>query len=83
MGSLSSVPSVPTTTVVQTAAPAPTTQEQTETVEPSAQEQAAEQRQRNLLSRNRGRLGTIATSFQGFLSENSGGGDARKTLLGE
>jgi len=44
--------------------------------------QESEERQRNLLRRNRGRLGTIATSFQGFLAPTNND-DGRKTLLGE
>lgn len=41
-----------------------------------------EQRVQNILSRNRGRLGTISTSFNGILSSLSNT-PVRKTLLGE
>ena len=41
-------------------------------------------RERNLLSRSRGRLSTIITGFGGILSRETGGASgARKTLLGE
>jgi len=42
----------------------------------------AEAREQSLLRRNRGRLGTIATSFSGFLSPKENN-SSRKTLLGE
>lgn len=42
----------------------------------------AEARQQSLLRRNRGVLGTIATSFSGFLQPKDTGSN-RKTLLGE
>jgi hypothetical protein len=42
------------------------------------------QREKNLLSRNRSRLGTIFTGFRGILSPSgTQGGAERKTLLGE
>lgn len=43
---------------------------------------ASEAREKTLLRRARGRLGTIATGLSGFLSDNNAG-EARKTLLGE
>tara|TARA_R110002095_G_C4234950_1_gene238403 strand:+ start:1119 stop:1385 length:267 start_codon:yes stop_codon:yes gene_type:complete len=88
MGSLASTPKVPQT---QSAAPpvssTPITSPTTTTSSPdqSASARAAqesEERTQSLLARGRGRLGTIATSFQGFLREVDQG-DARKTLLGE
>jgi len=42
----------------------------------------AEAREQSLLRRNRGRLGTITTSFSGFLSPKENNSN-RKTLLGE
>jgi hypothetical protein len=43
---------------------------------------ASDQREKNLLSRNRSRLGTILTSFRGILAPSDTDGK-RKTLLGE
>ena len=48
----------------------------------NADEVRAEAREQNLLSRSRGRLGTVQTSFRGLLSL-AGGNAGRKTLLGE
>ncbi len=43
-----------------------------------------EQRVQNILTRNRGRVGTIGTSFSGVLTAtNNAAIPARKTLLGE
>lgn len=86
MGSLSSTPKVPQTQIVQVpvASPQPATQASTQSTL-SAQERAANEsteRERSLLSRGRGRFGTIATSFQGFLREIDQS-KVRKTLLGE
>lgn len=83
MGSLTSRPKVPTSRPVQiisaptAAAPAPDPQSNDDTAA-----DAQELRRQSLLGRDRGRLGTIATSFRGPL----GLGDAenqKKTLLGE
>lgn len=93
MGSLTSRPKTPATIpqqVVyvpqQTSTPAPsnTSQAQTqqETQELSAEEQNAESRTQNLLTRERGRYGTVNTSFRGLLSLAGTGGQG-KTLLGE
>jgi len=52
---------------------------------PEPQEQSAndaEIRRSNLLSRTRGRFGTVQTTFRGLLG-NSGDTGTRKTLLGE
>tara|TARA_R110001592_G_scaffold27763_21_gene102877 strand:- start:16980 stop:17261 length:282 start_codon:yes stop_codon:yes gene_type:complete len=93
MGSLTSTPKVPQT---QSAAPpvsstpitsppitSPTTTISSPDQSASARAaQESEERTQSLLARGRGRLGTIATSFQGFLREVDQS-DARKTLLGE
>lgn len=50
--------------------------------QPSAQEKAAQAREQSLLTRSRGHLGTIATSFRGFLGQGASSAP-RKTLLGE
>lgn len=42
-----------------------------------------EQRVQNILTRKRGRLGTIATSFNGILNSETANTPIRKTLLGE
>lgn len=42
----------------------------------------AQQREQNLLGRQRSRLGTILTGFRGILAPNDSGAQ-RKTLLGE
>jgi hypothetical protein len=44
---------------------------------------ADEQRVQNILTRKRGRLGTIGTSFRGVLNDGNTLSPARKTLLGE
>jgi hypothetical protein len=44
---------------------------------------ADEQRVKNILTRNRGRLGTISTSFNGILNSDPSISPTRKTLLGE
>lgn len=82
MGSLTKAPKAPTRTVV-VAAPTPiATPVSPNTPGLSTREQNANQREDNLLVRERGRFGTIATSFRGFLSQNEGA-SSRKTLLGE
>ncbi len=77
MGSLTSSPKAPPPQVVHVPAPEPEAPEG-----PSSEELAADQREQNLLSRKRGHLGTISTSFRGFLGQNNDN-TARKTLLGE
>ncbi len=78
MGSLTSSPKAPPPTqVVHVPAAEPV-----EAEGPNTEELAAEQREASLLSRQRGHLGTIATSFRGFLGE-SDSASTRKTLLGE
>lgn len=86
MGSLSSRPSVPTTTQ---AAPAPVVQPPVTTaVEESAAGDTTdvdtqEARTQSLLQRNRSRLGTIQTSFRGLLGGSNNDETTRKRLLGE
>jgi hypothetical protein len=43
----------------------------------------AQQRVQDILTRDRGRVGTVATSFNGVLSDAVSNLPARKTLLGE
>lgn len=92
MGSLSSrpkVPSQPTPQVVyvpqsttsSTATTATTTS--TENTDQTDQHTSAQQRAASLLARDRGRLGTIQTSFRGLLDLVGQNKQQRKTLLGE
>lgn len=76
MGSLASRPSPPPPPPPYVPPPPPAAPPP-----PDPEETAAEQRRTSLLSRSRGRYGTVLTSFRGLLGL-SGGGD-RKTLLGE
>jgi len=76
----------PTTTTTQTSSAATETDN-----EPSISEQQATARTSSLLRRSRGRLGTITTSFKGFLDTKNSSQNPfanaqstqRKTLLGE
>ena len=63
--------------------PAPPEPEPTEVEATEKEPTADEQRVLNILSRNRGRMGTIATSFNGVLQDGNSAAPARKTLLGE
>lgn len=86
MGSLTSTPKSISRQAVSepVSAPSNTTEVTSTTVQtsqPSAEEAASKERKKSLLSRKRSRLGTIATSLQGVLSDVKSG--ARKTLLGE
>lgn len=86
MGSITKQPKAPTITTVAPSAPTPSTTTVTPTSEPTKTdaEISAESRTQSLLRRSRGRLGTIATSFRGFLSSADNNTDnKRKTLLGE
>lgn len=84
MGGIISKPKAPEPVIIQQPAPAapdpvietPTAPDPTE-----AQEAESRERARSLLARERGRLGTIATGFRGFLQERAQ--SERKTLLGE
>ncbi|MBI1301330.1 MAG: hypothetical protein GC137_06690 [Alphaproteobacteria bacterium] len=86
MGSLVSTPRTPAPIVVPALQSEPVQSvsqpKPKEPEGPTPEEQASETRRRSLLARNRGRLGTIATSLQGFLTQGSTG-NQRKTLLGE
>ncbi len=78
MGSLSSTPKIPARQAVYS--PAPRTAIATPTSAP-VKEDISEAKEKTLLARKRGRLGTIATSLRGLLSETKS--TERKTLLGE
>lgn len=83
MGSINSRPKAP---VVQPYNPVVTNPPVVETSnEPikSDAEIEAEGRRESLLRRNRGRFGTILTSFRGFLDQSSDNEQGKKTLLGE
>ena len=90
MGSLSSRPSVPTITasapqVVYVSNPATDTQSSTASEAVQAEEEkssAAQQRQKGLLRRSRGILGTVTTGLRGLLATQDTA-PQRKTLLGE
>jgi len=75
----------PPASIVNSAAPssssASPSQAETTSEQASVETQAA--REQNLLSRQRGRLGTVLTGFRGVLSSTIGGDSARKSLLGE
>lgn len=91
MGSLTSSPKVPTptSTVVYVPTPTATTAVTTTTATnaaesaASAQDNAAQSRVENLLTRNRGRFGTVSGGFRGFLTQTPDSVNKRKTLLGE
>ncbi len=86
MGSLLSSPKTPkATSQGASASPAASTPAITQAAQSSQKTReaaASEERAQNLLSRNRGRLGTIETGFRGFLSA-SNTSNGRKNLLGE
>lgn len=80
MGSVTSRPKIPTTSVVTTTTP-------TATVDPTipvkaTPEEISKARVENILRRSRSALGTVYTSFRGILSDN-GNSPQRKSLLGE
>ncbi len=84
MGSISKRPVAPPVQQIPTSNVTPTVS--TPTINPVtvAQEKETarvEEREENLLRRNRGFLGTILTGFQGVLSDTKE--QPRKTLLGE
>ena len=85
MGGLVSKPKAPAApVVVQSNVVAPVQQAVTqETPSPETGTDPAEQRKANLLARDRGRFGTVLTSFRGFLGQNNAATIQRKTLLGE
>ncbi len=82
MGSLSSSAKAPTPQqqAVYVPTPSSTTTDSSSTDDNAST--AAKSREDNLLRRTRGRLGTISTGLNGFLSELNKT-DKRKTLLGE
>lgn len=73
------IPTVQTPSAAETKA----AQEQAEKDQAAkAEEAVAQERQNNLLRRDRGRTGTIQTSFRGLLEESTPQGQ-QKTLLGD
>ena len=86
MGSLSSTPKAPKkqqAQVIQTReVPPAQIQESPKQSAASKQDEQSQKRIKSLLSRGRGRFGTIATGLRGFLQE-ANRHSARKTLLGE
>jgi hypothetical protein len=84
MGSLTSKPKAPkqpkVVYVPATAPPPAATDPQTG---PTPEEAAAAARTQSLLSRSRGRFGTIQTGFRGLLLGPGDNNERRKTLLGE
>ncbi len=85
MGSLSSTPKVPARQAQVVYMPAPraaiATPAPTPSISAPEKEDVSEAREKTLLARKRGRLGTVATSLRGFLADNKS--STRKTLLGE
>ena len=79
MGKIISPPKMPDPVIIEAPPPPPPPPEPAENTE-LTEEQI---RVQNMLSRKRGRLGTIATSFNGILNDATGMAPARKTLLGE
>lgn len=86
MGSITKKAKTPAVTIVNPVTPT-TIPVSTTTVSdpgPTDTEISTASRTSSLLRRSRGRLGTIATSFRGFLSDKAGElNSKRKTLLGE
>ena len=83
-------PKMPDPVVIYTPAPAPVAAPLA--IDPNApttdgdngpEQTADEQRLENIMTRRRGRLGTVATSFKGVLDSDSSLAPQRKTLLGE
>ena len=90
MGALASRPKIPRVRqqvvfIPQAPRSAPVvTLASTAKAEPSVSDTEAQEaaREESLLSRRRGRLGTVLTSFRGLLGQGTGA-QPRKTLLGE
>ena len=78
MGNVKNAPKAPATQIVYVPQPVYNTPAPTDT---DTSEAVGQQREKNLLSRNRSRLGTILTGFRGILTPV--GDDQRNTLLGE
>lgn len=84
MGSLASRPSVPTQTVIYKTVDATTdTTSTTSDTSSDTEQTAAEIREESLLQRDRGRSGTVTTSFRGLLDMIENNEAERKTLLGQ
>lgn len=85
MGSLVKSPKAPTIQYISPPAPVITSSvSEPESSKKTDAQIAAESRTESLLRRTRGRLGTITTSFRGFLDSSDKENTAqRKTLLGE
>lgn len=79
MGKIFKKPKMPTLPPLPAYTPPEPTPTETTDNEPTPDEQ----RVANILSRKRGRLGTIATSFNGILQNGNDLSLTRKTLLGE
>lgn len=83
MGSINKRPIAPPQPIYFAPPPAPTPVAVSEPVK-TADQISAEGRTESLLRRTRGSLGTIITSFRGFLGESDNANSKnRKTLLGE
>ncbi|MCB1531740.1 MAG: hypothetical protein KDJ35_02610 [Alphaproteobacteria bacterium] len=92
MGSLGSRPSVPAPQPQVVYVPAPSSTASSTSASQSASESSSaeaaanaerEARTSSLLQRERGRFGTITTSFRGLLGLSNNDGGSKKTLLGE
>lgn len=85
MGSLTSGPKISAPSPTYVSAPSPSTpaaNTNDAADEPSAEERASAARQKSLLGRERGRFGTVNTSFRGLLDAVTSAGNKKK-LLGE
>ncbi|MBL8639804.1 MAG: hypothetical protein JNK24_05560 [Alphaproteobacteria bacterium] len=84
MGSLTARPKAPKPQVIYYT-PTPTATSGTVTTTAQAQAEAAseENRAATIARRNRGLMGTVLTTLNGFLSDSATSAPARKTLLGE
>ena len=83
MGSLLKSPKPPSLPTI-TSTPSLIPSEETASEAPTQSKQQPDARKQSLLRRSRGRLGTIETSFNGFLSpQKDSNASPRKTLLGE
>lgn len=87
MGSITKKPKTPAVTIVNPVTPTVTPVTRPTIIskpEPTDVEISTASRTSSLLRRSRGRLGTIATSFRGFLNNTASDlNEKRKTLLGE
>ncbi len=88
MSNIFSRPKMPSTTAVQYLPMRSDTTDKntsTDTPDPEDTKNSDEERVNQILFRNRGRTGTIGTSFRGVLNDSSSAQNlpTRKTLLGE